>query len=154
MNWKKGIERIVLALSVAGFFFRTGVGIYYIEEEGLESLFSGIKSFIGIWVVYWIVYYVGRYIVKGFADIDATYGKPNKGEKGEDETNKLWEKADGIIAGDIKIDKTELLDLIPKLLDNKVQTGTTGKIDSETLDKNLERISKLRAILRSPDNSN
>ncbi len=154
MNWKKGIERIVLAISVAGFFFRSGVGIYCIEEEGLESVFSGILSFIGVWVLYWIVYYVGRYIVKRFTDLEATYKKPDKGDTAEDENNKLWEKADGIIAGDIKIDITELLDLIPILLHNTEQTAAEVKLDSQKIDKNLERISKLRAILRSMDKSN
>ncbi|MCP4260002.1 MAG: hypothetical protein GY774_21180 [Planctomycetes bacterium] len=150
MNWKKGIERIVLAISVAGFFFRSGLGIYCIEENGLESVFSGILSFIGVW----IVYYIGRYIVKRFTDLEVTYKKPDKVDKAEDETNKLWEKADGIIAGDIKVDITELLDLIPILLHNTEQTGTQVKLDSQTIDKNLERISKLRAILRSMDKSN
>jgi hypothetical protein len=150
MSWKKVIERIVLAVSVAGFFFRTGVGIYCIEEKGLESVFSGILSFIGVW----IIYYIGRYIVKGFVDLEVTSKKPDKSDTVEDESKKLWEKADGIIAGDIKIDITELLDLIPILRHNTEQTAAEVKLDSQTIDKNLERISKLCAILRSMDKSN
>lgn len=69
MNCKRGFERIAWVLSIVGFLFWVGLGIYLVLTEGWDFDFWIVLAFAFLsFAAIWVVYYVGLYIVKGFCN--------------------------------------------------------------------------------------
>lgn len=71
-----------------------------------------------------------------------------------DKSKELRQKVDRIIAGDIKMDENDLLDLLAELLVDTKRARERGTIDEETRVKNIERADKLFDMLKNAEISN
>ena len=73
MNWERGLDRIVLILSIIGAVL--GAAFFYggaDEERGTAIVMGALFGFFGVWVVYMVFWHIDRpickWIMRGFRE--------------------------------------------------------------------------------------